>query len=69
MDKKELRRQIREQKRAMTEEQIESASRRLGELFFESEQYKNLFLICSHVPPNNLAGLVLFIDVYIEPIG
>ena len=32
MDKKELRRQIRELKRAMTSEQIDAASARLGEL-------------------------------------
>ena len=37
MDKKELRRQIRERKRAMTEAEIQEKSRRLGQLFRESE--------------------------------
>ena len=41
MDKQALRREIREKKRAMTDAQIESASCRLGELFFASEQYRN----------------------------
>ena len=40
MDKKELRRQIRELKRAMTNEQIDAASARLGELFLNCPQYK-----------------------------
>ena len=37
MDKQALRRQIREQKRAMTEEEIRSAGIRLGELFRQTE--------------------------------
>ena len=41
MDKASLRRQIREMKRAMTEEEIVSRSARLGELFAESEAYRN----------------------------
>ena len=41
MDKKELRRQIRQLKRAMTEEQIVEASEKLGELFVDTPQYKN----------------------------
>ena len=40
MDKKELRRHIREQKRAMTEEQIVTASEKLGQLFADSELYR-----------------------------
>lgn len=52
MDKKELRRQIREKKRAMTPEQIESASRRLGELFASSEQYKQAKTIYGYLPYN-----------------
>ena len=39
MDKKELRRQIREKKRAMTEEQIVTAGVRLGELFLNCPEY------------------------------
>ena len=41
MDKKELRRSIREQKRAMTEEQIVTASEKLGQLFAATEAYRN----------------------------
>lgn len=52
MDKKELRRQIREQKRAMTVEQIEEASRHLGELFINTPQYKNAKTIYGYLPYN-----------------
>ena len=52
MDKKELRRQIREQKRAMTEEQIVMASQRLGELFLACEQYKAAKTIYGYLPYN-----------------
>ena len=44
MDKKELRRSIRERKRAMTEEEIVSRSEKLGVLFAQSEAYKNGYL-------------------------
>ena len=40
MDKQTLRRMIREQKRAMTTEQIEQASARLGEKFAVSALYQ-----------------------------
>lgn len=52
MDKKELRRQIREKKRAMTAEEIETASRRLGELFAACEQYRNAKTIYGYLPYN-----------------
>ena len=52
MDKKELRKQIRELKRAMTEEQIVSASQRLGELFLASDFYKNAKTIYGYLPYN-----------------
>ena len=52
MDKKELRRQIREQKRAMTEEQIVAASSRLGELFLNCPQYKQAQTIYGYLPYN-----------------
>ena len=52
MDKKELRRIIREKKRAMTVEAIEAASRRLGELFVETEEYKNAKTIYGYLPYN-----------------
>ena len=52
MDKKELRRQIREKKRAMTEEQIVTAGARLGELFLACDQYKNAKTIYGYLPYN-----------------
>ena len=52
MDKQALRRQIREKKRAMTEEQIVSASVRLGKLFADSELYKNANTIYGYLPYN-----------------
>ena len=52
MDKKELRAMIREKKRAMTPEQIEEASGRLAELFFETEQYKSARTIYGYLPYN-----------------
>ena len=52
MDKKELRRSIRERKRAMTEEEIVSRSEKLGELFIASEAYKNAKTIYGYLPYN-----------------
>ena len=52
MDKIELRRQIREKKRAMTTEQIEVASSLLGAKFFACEQYKNAKTIYGYLPYN-----------------
>ena len=52
MDKKELRRQIREKKRAMTPEQIESASEKLKELFLATEQYREAKTIYGYLPYN-----------------
>ena len=52
MDKKELRRTIREQKRAMSTEEIEQRSARLGELFVASEAYKNAKTIYGYLPYN-----------------
>ena len=52
MDKKELRRQIREKKRAMTEEQIVSASQRLGELFAACPEYQQAKTIYGYLPYN-----------------
>lgn len=52
MDKTELRRTIRAQKRAMTEEEIEQRSARLGELFAASEAYKNANTIYGYLPYN-----------------
>ena len=52
MDKKELRRQIREQKRAMSEEEIVRRSEKLGELFAASEAYRNAKTIYGYLPYN-----------------
>lgn len=52
MDKSLLRKQIRERKRAMTEEQITSASVRLGESFFASEAYRSAKTIYGYLPYN-----------------
>ena len=52
MDKSELRRQIRAQKRAMTEEQIVSASEKLGQLFCACDAYKEAKTIYGYLPYN-----------------
>lgn len=52
MDKKELRRQIREKKRAMTQEEIISRSTRLGELLRSSQVYKDAETIYFYLPYN-----------------
>ena len=52
MNKKELRSIIRAQKRAMTEEMIVQKSEKLGELFAESELYKNAKAIYGYLPYN-----------------
>lgn len=52
MDKKELRSQIRQLKRAMTQEQILAASEKLGELFVNTSQYQNAKTIYGYLPYN-----------------
>ena len=52
MDKKELRRSIREKKRAMTEAEIVSRSEALGRLFLQSEAYRNAKTIYGYLPYN-----------------
>ena len=52
MDKKALRKQIREQKRAMTPEQIESASQKLKELFLATDQYRRAKTVYGYLPYN-----------------
>ena len=52
MDKKELRRSIREQKRAMTEAEITRRSEKLGQLFAASDAYKNAKTIYFYLPYN-----------------
>ena len=52
MDKTQLRKAIREKKRAMTQQQIERASRRLGELFLAHPLYKQAKTIYGYLPYN-----------------
>ena len=52
MDKKELRRAIRERKRAMTEEEICSRSTALVEKFCETQQYRQAKTIYGYLPYN-----------------
>ena len=66
MDKKELRKQIRELKRAMTEEQIVSASQRLGELFLASDFYKNAKTIYGYLPYNQEVRTVPMLERALE---
>lgn len=52
MDKTELRRRIRTQKRAMSAEEIVEKSRRLGALFADSELYRQASAIYGYLPYN-----------------
>lgn len=52
MDKTALRRKIREQKRAMTAQQIEEKSRCLAELFAQSDAYRKAKTIYGYLPYN-----------------
>ena len=52
MDKKVLRREIREKKRAMTEEEIVDRSEKLGQLFVQSEAYRNAKTVYGYLPYN-----------------
>ena len=52
MDKKTLRKQIREQKRAMTPEQIATASEKLVQMFLETELYRQAETIYGYLPYN-----------------
>lgn len=52
MDKKELRAFIREQKRAMTQEQIQQKSHCLTQLFLQTEQYAKASAIYGYLPYN-----------------
>ena len=60
MDKKALRREISAQKRAMTAQEIEQASARLAEKFYESELYRNAHSIYAYLSYNQ--------EVRTEPI-
>ena len=52
MNKQELRKKIREQKRAMSPEEIEARSAKLGELFVNSQAYREAKTIYGYLPYN-----------------
>lgn len=52
MDKSALRKEIREQKRAMTAEQIQAASAKLAQAFLASDYYKNAKSVYGYLPYN-----------------
>ena len=52
MDKKSLRRQIREKKRALTEEQIATASIELCKQFLDTQQYADAKTVYGYLPYN-----------------
>ena len=52
MDKSALRREIREKKRAMTEEEIVTRSARLGELFIQTRAYREAKTVYGYLPYN-----------------
>ena len=52
MDKKALRREIREKKRAMSEEEIGERSARLGELFAQTDAYRKAKTVYGYLPYN-----------------
>lgn len=62
MDKKELRRQIRELKRAMTEEQIVEAGIRLGELFLNCPEYQAAKTVYGYLPYNQEVRIVPMLE-------
>ena len=62
MNKKELRQKIREKKRAMTIEEIEAKSARLGELFLVSDAYKNAKSIYGYLPYNQEVRTVAMLE-------
>ena len=66
MDKKTLRKSIREQKRAMTLRQIEEKSRRLGEKFAASEAYQQAKTIYGYLPYNQEVRTVPMLEQAIK---
>lgn len=62
MDKKQLRQQIRERKRAMSLGEIEEKSARLGELFFETQQYRDAKTIYGYLPYNQEVRTVFILE-------
>ena len=62
MDKKALRKEIRDQKRAMTEEMIVAKSEKLGKLFAASELYQNAKSIYGYLPYNQEVRTVAMLE-------
>ena len=62
MDKKALRKEIRDQKRAMTEEMIVAKSEKLGELFAASELYQKAKSIYGYLPYNQEVRTVAMLE-------
>ena len=62
MNKQELRKSIREQKRAMSLELIEEKSARLGELFAASEMYQKAKTIYGYMPYNQEVRTVAMLE-------
>ena len=62
MNKQELRHKIREQKRAMTEEEIVAKSARLGQLFRQTEAYRNAKTIYGYLPYNQEVRTVAMLE-------
>jgi len=62
MDKPALRKMIRDQKRAMSPEQILEASRKLAELFFQTEQYAAADTIYGYLPYNQEVRTELILE-------
>lgn len=66
MDKKALRQQIREKKRAMSQEQIFNASKELAEKFCATEQYATAKTIYAYLPYNQEVRTELIIQKAFE---
>ena len=66
MEKKELRSLIRRQKQAMTEQQIVSASQRLGELFRAHPLYQHAKTIYGYLPYNQEVRTVPMLEQAIQ---
>ena len=62
MDKTALRKTIRDQKRAMTPEQIEEKSRLLAQKFFASEAYQKASAIYGYLPYNQEVRTVAMLE-------
>ncbi len=66
MDKSAMRKKIRDQKRAMTQQQIDEASARLGQLFAESELYRSARTVYGYLPYNQEVRTVPMLQKALE---